>query len=667
MSSRSTSNPRLRVLILALAVAALALMATAASAAAASATGELVLTLKKGAKSSLLREGVKVSPRQGGGKTQTVKLNVDDLALGGKSVLSSPNTLTFAAQGKRAKFRSLVAETGAKSTAIKGTLGKLTMVVFRASGTPGADASSLRVNGPLSLTGNAAKALRGKLGLAGITAGRVGGFKANAAVIPPPPVTPEEKPNVDPYPYAAQCPVAAGSGTGSFAKAPEAVGGIAALPVFAAGTSQPLTAGEAQWGFSTSFRGYVLGAPPAGNLQTFEGATASAEGMGMAAPGAYFGFGSGSGDYEAGTEPDHSDDKLVVQGAGTVLFCKSGHFFSIALKNPAVIIDGAESRITAEVGANMNGTWYPFQKIDLAELDVAGIEPEVLDSGSTLAWEDVPATLTADGSKALGQIYKAGTALDPVSVEAGLDRPLLTQCTIASGAAETLPAVSFGLTALPTLSSPVSAEGGNLGTIDWGVRRATRNSVAGAGGSFPLLGGATESYPGNMGGAAGAPPAGGTGKFFRFPISSYEYEAGTADPKDDRLIATSDATVGFCNPSLGNFGIVISKPTLVIDGASSRLIANAYSFGGGFPSPSPQGWIGGRVELVDLDTSAVEAINAGGTVNWGDTPAGEEPIVNGIPVTGGWQTNALALANLNEGTGSGGFDPVTAQIVLPEP
>ena len=122
----------------------------------------------------------------------------------------------------------------------------------------------------------------------------------------------------------------------------------------------------------------------------------------MAAPGSTFDFPFADGTYEAGTAPDHSDDKLVSNATGTVLFCKSRPRLHVLIKNPTVTIDGDSSRITADVGVNLNGTWYGFQRADIAELDLSGVEPVVSDSGNTLVWEDIPAKLSADGATVTG-------------------------------------------------------------------------------------------------------------------------------------------------------------------------------------------------------------------------------------------------------------------------
>ena len=673
MSSLSTS-PTMRRAVLALAAAALAVMAFATTASAAPATGEVVLTLKNGAKSSLLRDGVQVAPRSGKGKVQTVKLAVADLDLTTRT-LSTAGALTLSANGKSVKLNDVQLKAGAKSSAISAKQGGKRKVFFRVAGSPQAIGSALSGNGALSLTGAGAKALRDALGLDGISAGKLGSAAFSAAVSP---VKIDDGglkpdlPKVDPYPYASQCPIGTVAGApGGAGDAPGTVSGIAAAPVFNAGTSQAVTGTEVDWGFKQSFREYVLTIGGPGLLAPLDGAGAVPSGTGMADADSFFSFPAGGGTYERGVAADHSDDKLVVEGTGTVLFCKTAHGFNVVLKNPTVTIDGASSRITADLGANFNGTWYPFQRVDVADLDLSGVTPTITDGGTAIAWSEIPATLTADGSKAsgLGGFYTAGEALDPITLKTTLQRPVLPGCTIDAGTAAPA-AVSFTPDVLPTLTSPVVRSGKNLGTINWGFRRSPRATTFTGGGAnaFQLLGGANESFPGAMGGGNSLPPAGGLGKFFRFPISSYQYEAGTADPADDRLIATSSATVGFCNINQGNFGLIVSKPTLVIDGANSRIVANAYSFAGSFGGGPVGGWSGGRVKLVNLNMTGINATTGVGTVKWGEVNADFEPLQNGIPVAGGLQTEACSKLGLTiASTAGGGMDPVAAQIVLAAP
>ncbi|MET0559218.1 MAG: HtaA domain-containing protein [Solirubrobacterales bacterium] len=669
----------------ALAALALAALATAGPAAASPGSGELSLSFKPEGKNSLLGLGVTVSSSKAKGASarsnrgsgaQTLRLAVDDIELAPVLSVRPAAGITLSAAGKQAVLADLVLQGGSKGSSLGAKLAGKRQTFFRLEKSPRVDGLAVKLgNAKLQLTAAGAKALREKLGLEQLASGRTGSAGLDAALDPIPTLlleqpkqeptggggssdpTPEPKPDPDPSgepdPFAAQCNVPAGT-AGAFGNPPGKVSGFAPTPTFDAG--QPVTGTEIEWGFKDSLRGYVLNVPPSGSLHGLDGATT---GPNMSATDAFFGFPVGAGTYEAGGQPDHADDKLVAEGTGTVLFCKPGHGFDVVLRNPTVTIDGASSRITADIGANLGGTWYPFQRVDVADLDLSGIEPTLSDGGNTLVWEDVPATLTADGATAtgLGGFYSGGEELDSVTVKTSVDRALLSECTIASGTG-TLPrpGVDFTLAPVPTLSSPVSGSGG---TIDWGFRRATRNTVVLGGGAFTVKGGASEGFPGNMGGGNAAPPSGGLQKFFRFPISHYDYEEGTVDPGDDRLVASSDATVGFCNPNAGNLGLILAKPTLVVDGANSRLVANAYSFMGG------QGWIGGRVDLVDLDTSGVDAVTGTGTVNWGETPPDDTPLTTGIPVLGALQTEALSLAGLTPAsTASGGWDPVSAQIEL---
>ncbi|HET6999404.1 MAG TPA: HtaA domain-containing protein [Solirubrobacterales bacterium] len=687
MIARPSLSNRACAVLLALAALVLCAALTTGTAAAAPATGEAVLSFKSDAKGSLTKQGVKLTYSAKAGKTgsakrigrsaQVASLPVRELTLGAKTTVRTKGELVLTLKDRAASLGNLILEVGDKSTAIGAKLGKDRVVFFQAKGTPRIDGSSVKLSdAALSLTRAGAKALRSALGLDTLSAGPVGAARIDAKLVAPrigspstlaPAVAPVKtddgglkpapEPEPDPDdPYTTQCPVGNVSGGPGFGHPPGTIDAIVPAPTFSPGIAQDVTGSSLEWGFKTSFRSYVLNVGEAGSLQPLDGAGATPAGATMAAAGSTFDFPVADGTYEPGSAPDHSDDKLVADGSGTVLFCKSGHGFSVVIKSPTIVIDGENSRITADVGTNVKGTWYPFQRADIAELDLAGVEPQLDDGGNTLVWEDIPATLSADGFAATGELYPVGEVLDTVTVKTAVQRPLLAECAIDAGVGAP-PEVDFTLAALPTLSDPVTGSGG---TINWGFRRSLRGTVQSTG-SFQLLGGATAGYPGNMGGAGTPAPTGGLGKFFRFPISEYAYDAGVADdPADDRLIATSEATVSFCNPAAGNYGIVISKPTLVIDGVSSRLVANAYSY----RNPSI-GWVGGRVDLVALDDSTISATEGLGKVRWGDVPADGNPIENGIAVDGGLLTNALANANLAQGAGGGGFDPLSAQIELP--
>ncbi len=662
---RRSRRRRARIVAVA-ATVAFAAAALATTAAAAPASGDTAIRLADHDNGRTLSgQGVTVVAKGTGtesGRTLTLPITAAETGKPASATPAPSSWLRFERGGRGVALTDISLDLA--SGQLTGKLAGEQTAVFWLGATPTVDPAigmlTLRA-GELVLIRDAAKVLRQRLELERPLRGNgVGAIWLAAAIAPLPPApappvppAPDPEPETDAYPYEAQCPVPSVEGSGGFAEPPVEVGGIAPSPVFNAGTSQEVTGTTVNWGFKDSFREYIAFVPPAGSLQAVEGAGANPAGPNMGIPGSFFDFPVATGTYEAGSAPDHSADRLVADGSGAALLCKSGHGFNIVIKNPTVTLDGEDSRITVDTGANLNGTWYPFQRVDLAELDLSAVEAELSDSGNTIVWEDIPATLTADGAEALG-VYGAGEALDPITVETTLERPLLAECAIESGTFAPEPVVDFTLAPLPTLDDPVTGTGG---TINWGFRRALRSTVK-SNGSFVLLGGTTESYPGNMGGADEPAPEGGQGKFFRFPVSSYEYDDGEAGGADDRLIASSEATLGFCNAKHG-YAAVLSQPTLVIDGAESRFIANAYSLQKG------KGWIGGRVDVVDLDSTGVDATSAGGTVSWGEILGNEEPLSSGIPATGGLLTGALKLAAMSEGGAEGTFDPLAAQIQLP--
>ncbi|HZO06258.1 MAG TPA: HtaA domain-containing protein, partial [Solirubrobacterales bacterium] len=621
----SLANPpvrrrRLRAL-LALAGAALASTALATSAAAAPATGDVVLTLKKGAKSSLLRDGVKVSPRSGKGATQKVTLKVTDADAASKLVKTGA-TLTFRANGKSVKVSGVELKAGAQSTAISGVQGGKRKVFFRLQGESLAVGNALSAKGPLALTGAGAKALGTALGIDGIKSGKIGsaGFSAviTTTPAPEPPKKEEKEPPKNPYPYEAQCPVAAVEGNPGFGEAPGKIESTLPLPVFNPDFSREVTGGGSDWGFKDSFRSYVLLVPPSGSLQALEGATANPAGPTMGIPGSFWSFPTSEGDYEPGVEGDLSDDKLVIDGEGTILFCKSGHGFNVVLKNPTVVIDGANSRIVADVGANFNGTWYPLQRADIATLDLDAVEPELTDGNTLAIWEDLPVELTADGEKALGGIYEAGEELDPITVEASLGPeppepyPYGTECPVGAveGGMGDDPGVVDGIAPAPAFNAGTSQK--LTGTANnWGFKSGFRGYVLGAppAGTLQTLDGATASAAG-MGMAV--PTA-----YFGFPTGGGTYEPGTQpDHSDDKLVSNSTGTVLFCKPGHG-FNVVLKNPTVTIDGDKSRVTADVgvNLSGKWFPFQ--------RVDIATLDLDGVEPefTESGNKVAWKEVPA----------------------------------------------
>jgi hypothetical protein len=594
MSFSTSPQGRLRAFFLALAVAALAVMATASSASAAPATGEVVLTLKKGAQSSLMREGVKVTPSGGSAKARTVKLAVADLDLASGAIKTGA-ALTLSANGKSVKLSDVLVSVGGKSTAVTAKQGGKRKVFFRLQGNSTSLASSLDVSGPLTLTGAGVKALRTGLGLEGLSGGKVGSGSANASIsqstpVPAPPAPKPTLPEPPVDPYASTCAVPAGEDP-SFGTPPADANPPAADPVLDG--PQAVAGGSADWGFRTSFRNYVTGTQDPGSAGSIAVLDDAIDNAGV------FRF-SGDGEYVRHQNAD--DDQLVLSTKGTVVFCKAAHGFYAVLKDPKVVIDGASSRIVAEIGLNRGGTWLGFRTADIAKLDVSSVQPTYSADGKTATWTAVPAKLTADGA-AISGLYPENAVLDPITVSAPVE-------TVPDVFSETCgpftnPAVAAGPElpeapiALPTLNVTTATAGGS---VVWGIHTPFRNQILsntppGATGTLQALEGA--SY---------ADPA------FTYPEGSGSYEQGVfADPADDRLILNAGGIALLCKPTHG-YRYAISNPTVVIDGVNSRLVVDTDLRINGLIDPNV------RSDFASLNMTGITPTVVGGTITWSNIP-----------------------------------------------
>ncbi len=200
------------------------------------------------------------------------------------------------------------------------------------------------------------------------------------------------------------------------------------------------TVGEPlEWGFKTSFNGYVNGI---GNIGVLDGATKIPfpGPPNPAAPPWKFGFVFEPGEYKA-NEPGTGDDQAVLNGSGSVMYCNEAHGFRIVIANPTVVIDGASSRVIADVNTNISGDLMPASRVHLADLDLSEATITEVQPGEvrwTFPVTQVPpapatasaVTLSQDGSDALrlcevsvpgappGCLYPPGTLLDALTVTA---------------------------------------------------------------------------------------------------------------------------------------------------------------------------------------------------------------------------------------------------------
>lgn len=105
------------------------------------------------------------------------------------------------------------------------------------------------------------------------------------------------------------------------------------------------------------------------------------------------------------------------------------------------------------------------------------------------------------------------------------------------------------------------------------------------------------------------PPTG-----FTFPNAQGAYQVNGPGNADDRAYLNGTGGVMYCNAAHG-FRIVISNPTVVIDGGSSRLIADIDTNISGDWMPTQ------RVDLADLAVGSAVVTGTAPNVTWATIPA----------------------------------------------
>ncbi|MFF9341847.1 MULTISPECIES: HtaA domain-containing protein [unclassified Streptomyces] len=161
-------------------------------------------------------------------------------------------------------------------------------------------------------------------------------------------------------------------------------------------TARALRAAAVDWGVRRTFREYVTGAIAQGEWTLADGAQDG---------GALFRFPSGTGRYDpaAGT--------LDASFAGSVRF--TGTHLDLTLARVAVTVTGG----TGTLAADVTSAGKTEKAVPLVTFAAGRLAPE---NGLAVVTE-APATLTEGGARAFGGMYKAGTAMDPVSLAVSTD------------------------------------------------------------------------------------------------------------------------------------------------------------------------------------------------------------------------------------------------------
>ncbi|MER6914255.1 HtaA domain-containing protein [Streptomyces sp. NPDC000594] len=151
------------------------------------------------------------------------------------------------------------------------------------------------------------------------------------------------------------------------------------------------------WGVRRTFREYVTGSIAQGEWTLTGGAQDG---------GALFRFPSGKGSYDAGKKT------LDASFAGAVRF--TGEHLDLTLgKVTAQVRDGKGT-----LSADVTSAGRTQRAVPLVTFAAADLTPK----DGLVALTEAPATLTAPGAKAFGSMYKAGTAMDPISLAVAVEK-----------------------------------------------------------------------------------------------------------------------------------------------------------------------------------------------------------------------------------------------------
>ncbi|KAA6222241.1 hypothetical protein CP973_10040 [Streptomyces albofaciens JCM 4342] len=170
--------------------------------------------------------------------------------------------------------------------------------------------------------------------------------------------------------------------------------------------SDKIVDGTLDWGVKKSFRDYVTGPIAHGKAELAGGAVTSAAG---------YRFPKGHGTF------DGAKSALAAEFNGSVRF--TGHEGALDLKfsNLKVKAAGGKGTLVADVSAKSRATGKVTNTPGMALADLKVPAGALVAKNGVVTLKNVPATLTAAGSKAFESMYKPGQALDPVTATVSVD------------------------------------------------------------------------------------------------------------------------------------------------------------------------------------------------------------------------------------------------------
>ncbi|ROV66860.1 HtaA domain-containing protein [Streptomyces globisporus] len=153
------------------------------------------------------------------------------------------------------------------------------------------------------------------------------------------------------------------------------------------------------WGVRRTFREYVTGSIGQGEWTLADGAQDG---------GALFRFPRGKGTYDAEKET------LDAEFSGSIRFTGA---HDLDLKFAAVTVTVAVTEGEGTLSADVTSEGRTTKDVPIVTFEAEDFAPK----DGLAALTEAPATLTAEGSKAFGSMYRAGTAMDPVSLAVTVD------------------------------------------------------------------------------------------------------------------------------------------------------------------------------------------------------------------------------------------------------
>ncbi|MCX5114456.1 HtaA domain-containing protein [Streptomyces sp. NBC_00378] len=230
--------------------------------------------------------------------------------------------------------------------------------------------------------------------------------------VTPPSTDPTEEPGTEPTGTPSTEPTGSPStGPGTKPTGPASPSPSVTATDKPAATPGEIVDGTLDWGVKKSFRSYVTGPIAGGRVETTAGATASGDG---------YRFSDASGHFDAAKQ------SLNAEFHGKVRFLgheeDGAYTLDLSLTGMEIQVNGTKGTLIADVSSKDRKTKEVSTYTGLAVADLKLPKGQLAVRNGVVNLSAVPATLTADGTKAFGGMYEAGEQLDALTVAVALDK-----------------------------------------------------------------------------------------------------------------------------------------------------------------------------------------------------------------------------------------------------